>query len=347
MSQIRTPGRPFARTTSAQDRRFFLSLAMPIVLISAGTIGYRLIEGWSAFDSLYMTVTTLTTVGFQEVHPLSPAGRLFTMWLALGGVFTLFYAATSVIAFVVGGQVQELLGTRRMERTLAELDSHLIVCGYGRMGRLVCQEFSEQGLSFVVVDRNAESFERFELPHGVAVHGDAASDEILERVGIRRARALVSVVASDADNLYITMSARLLNERLFIVSRAEDERSEQKLLRAGASRVVSPYMIGGARVAQAVLRPSVVDFLELATRTEHLELNIEEAKLVAGSKLVGATLEACTLREQGVIVVAVKKPSGKMVFNPPAAAPLEAGDILIMLGGRAALDQVAALAAGR
>lgn len=318
---------------------------MPILLVSLGMLGYHLIEGWPLFDALYMAVITLTTVGFREVHELSPAGRGFTMVLALGGVFTLFYAATSVIGFVVSGQVQEVLGSRRMERSLAELKAHLIVCGYGRMGRLVCQEFSSQGLSFVVVDKNADALERFELPHGIAVHGDAASDEILERVGIGRARALISVVASDADNLYITMSARLLNDRLFIVSRAEDERSEQKLLRAGASRVVSPYVIGGSRVAQAVLRPAVVDFLELATRTEHLELNIEEAKLADNSKLVGATLEASPLaREHGLMVVAIKKPSGTMMFNPSPEIRLEAGDTLIMLGGRRALDQIAALA---
>ena len=155
------------------------------------------------------------------------------------------------------------------------------------------------------------------------------------------------MVASDADNLYITMSARLLNDRLFIVSRAEDERSEQKLLRAGASRVVSPYVIGGSRVAQAVLRPAVVDFLELATRTEHLELNIEEAKLAEGSKLVGATIDVSPLaREHGLMVVAIKKPSGKMVFNPSPDTRLEAGDTLIMLGGRAALDQIAAMSNG-
>lgn len=318
---------------------------MPILLVSLGTVGYHLIEGWSLFDSLYMAVITLTTVGFREVHELSPTGQAFTMLLALGGVFTLFYAAMSVIGFVVSGQVQELVGSRRMERNLAQLESHLIVCGYGRMGRLVCQEFSSQGLPFVVVDRNADALERFELPHGIAVHGDAATDEILERVGVRRARALISVVASDADNLYITMSARLLNDRLFIVSRAEDERSEQKLLRAGASRVVSPYVIGGMRVAQAVLRPAVVDFLELATRTEHLELNIEEARLGERSRLVGSTIGASPLvRENGLIIVAIKKPSGKMVFNPSPEVRLESGDTLIMLGGRRALDEMAASA---
>ena len=196
----------FPRTTTAQTQRFFLVLAMPLVLVSAGMLGYRLIEGWSLFDSLYMTVITLTTVGFREVHELSPAGQGFTMLLALGGVFTLFYAAMNLIGFVVSGQVQEFLENRRVERSLSELKSHLIVCGYGRMGRLVCHEFSSQGMPFVVVDKQADVFERFEIPHGVAVHGDAASDEILECVGVRRARALVSVVASDADNLYITMT---------------------------------------------------------------------------------------------------------------------------------------------
>lgn len=320
---------------------------MPVALVSLGTLGYHWIEGWSLFDALYMTVITLTTVGFREVHELSRAGQVFTIFVSLGGVFTLFYFATTVIGAIVSGQVVEFLESRRMERNLADLKDHLIVCGFGRMGRLVCQEFSAQNLPFVVVDRQEEVFERFETPWGIAVHGDAASDEILQRVGIRRARALVSVVASDADNLYITMSARLLNDGLFIVARAEDERSEQKLLRAGANRVVSPYLIGGNRVAQAVLRPTVVDFLELATRTEHLELNIEETRLTAGSGLIGATIEASQLRrEHGLIVVAIKKTSGKMIFNPPPDMVLEVGDILIMLGGRTALDHVAGLASG-
>lgn len=320
---------------------------MPVLLVAIGLFGYHWIEGWSLFDSLYMTVTTLTTVGFREVHELSRRGQVFTMFLALGGVFTLFYAASSIIGFIVGGEVVDLFGSRRMHRSLAELKNHMIVCGFGRMGRLVCHEFSSQGLPFVVVDKQADVFEHFEIPHGIALHGDAASDEILQRVGIDRARALVSVVASDADNLYITLSARLLNERIFLVARADDERSEQKLLRAGASRVVSPYVIGGHRVAQAVLRPTVVDFLELATRTEHLELNIEETRLASTSRLVGTTLEQSPIRrEHGLIVVAIKQASGKMIFNPPADTTLTEGDILIMLGRRADLDHVAALAVG-
>ncbi len=319
---------------------------LPMVLIVFGTLGYHVIESWSLFDSLYMTVITLTTVGFREVHELTKTGRVFTMLLSLGGIYTLFFAAGSVLSVVVRGDLLDFLGSRRMERNLSDLNDHLVVCGFGRMGRLVCEQFSAQHLPFVVIERQAELFERFELPHGIPLHGDASSDDLLRRAGIERARALISVVASDADNLYITMSSRLLNERLFIVARAEDERSEQKLLRAGANRVVSPYLIGGARVAQAVLRPNVVDFLELATRSEHLALNIEEAVLASSSPLVGRSLAENDFTNQGLIVVAIKATNGTMTFNPPSNTLLESGNVLIMLGRRQDLDEMTKIAAG-
>lgn len=307
----------------------------------AGTLGYPLIEGrhWSYFDALYMTVITLTTIGYGETHPLSPAGRAFTMFLALSGVFTLFFTATEIVRAMISGQVEALLGRRRMERSLADIHEHIVVCGYGRMGRLVCQEFSSQGLPFAVIEINEELLEDFQVPHGLPLHGDCTSDEVLQHAGVARARALIATVGSDADNLYTTLSARLLNPKLFIVARAEDSRSEQKLLRAGANRVVSPYVIGGTRLAQAALRPTVVDFIELATRTEHLELQIEEMQVAAVSPLAQATVKDSRLRQEfGVIIVAIKKPSGKMVFNPAPETKLEAGDILIAIGGREQLD---------
>ncbi len=196
--------KPLQVKTDRTDR-FFWAALIPLLLIVLGTLGYALIEGWSLFDALYMTVITLTTVGYKEVHEMSPAGQAFTMLLSLGGVFMLFYAATAIATAVVSGRIIDFLGSRRMERSLAELKGHMIVCGFGRMGRRVCQEFSAKGMPFVVIDRHAELFDRFELPHGIAVDGDAASDEVLERVGVRRAKTLVSVAASDADNLYITM----------------------------------------------------------------------------------------------------------------------------------------------
>jgi len=249
-------------------RRVFLLVLVPSLLVVVGTVGYYPLEpAYSLFDALYMTIITLTTVGYEELHfPLSTRGRVFTILLLLGGVFTLFYTATELLRIVVSGEVQQLLGRQRMERSLAALNNHLIVCGFGRMGRFVCREFSQRGLPFVIIDRKAEALEGFAIPHGLPVVGDATSDDVLKRAGVARARALVTVAASDADNLYITMSARLLNEKLYIVARAEGDQAEQKLLRAGASRVVTPYAIGGAKVAMAVLLPAVVDFIELATR---------------------------------------------------------------------------------
>ncbi len=329
-------------------RRYLILILIPIALILGGTAGYYFLEDeYSLFDALYMTVTTLTTVGYGEVHPLSPRGRLFTIGLLLVGVLTFFYAVTELVRVVISGEVQQLFGRRRMARNLAELKNHMIICGFGRMGRHVCREFSREGLPFVIIDRRTEVLRNFDMAHGIALEGDATSDEVLKRAGVERARALVTVAASDADNLFITLSARLLNDQLFIVARAEGELAEQKLRRAGASRVVTPYAIGGAKVAMAVLRPAVVDFIELATRTEHLDLQIEETLIQAGGKLAGVTLHASRLRQDlGVIVVAIKKASGHLVANPPGDAVMEAGDTLIALGARQSLDEVEVLAGG-
>jgi len=328
-------------------RPFLATLAVPVVLVAIGTGGYRLIEGWPLFDALYMTVTTMTTVGFMEVHALSPAGRAFTIFLILGGVFTLFYSAGEVIRYIVSGEVRRALGRQRMQRSLDELKGHLVVCGFGRMGRLVCEQFSSLGLSYVVVEKDGELLRGFALPHGIALAGDATTDDVLRRAGVERARALVTVAASDADNLYIAMSARFLNDKLFIVARADEEAAEKKLIRAGANRVVSPYAIGGQRVALAVLRPAVMDFIELATRKEHLELQIEEAEIQPGSSLAGRALKDSQVRQElGTIVVAIKKPDGRMLFNPVAEAVIEAKDVLIIMGHRQHLDRLQEMARG-
>jgi voltage-gated potassium channel len=334
------------RMRNVIPRRYFLLVFIPVLLILGGTAGYYLLEtDYSLFEALYMTVTTLTTVGYGEVHPLSHRGRVFTIILLLVGVLTFFYTVTELIRGVINGEFQQLLGRQRMARNLAELKNHMIICGYGRMGRHVCREFSNQSLPFVIIDRRVELLQDFDVPHGIALPGDATSDEILKRAGVERARALVTVAASDADNLFITLSARLLNDKLFIVARAEGELAEQKLRRAGASRVVTPYAIGGAKVAMAVLRPAVVDFIELATRTEHLDLQIEEALIHENSKLADATLHASRLRQDlGVIVVAIKKADGHLVANPPGDAVMEVGDTLIALGARQSLDEVEILA---
>ena len=298
--------------------RLFFPVVVLLALLAAGTLGYELVEGWGWLDALYMTVITITTVGFHEVHAMSAGGRVFTMVLAMGGVFTAFYAGVEFIRAVVTGEILTVLGRQRMESRLEKLSGHFVVCGFGRMGRLVAEEFSSAGLPFVVVDREPRVLEGFDIPHGIPLVGDATADDVLRRAGVERARALVTAAASDADNLFITMSARLINERLVIVARAEGEGAEVKLRRAGASRVVSPYSIGGRRVAQAVLRPNAMDFIELATRTGHLELQIEEVEVGSGSALVGQSIKASPIRSDlGIIIVAIKKPGERWPSTRP------------------------------
>lgn len=339
-------GLVYSNKPTIHRRRFVIALLVPFLLVIIGTVGYKVIEEkYSFFDALYMTVITLATIGYMEVHELSTAGRVFTIFLILGGVFTLFYAATEIIRGIVSGEVQGILGIDRMERNLSQLENHVIVCGYGRVGRLVCQELSRNGTPFVIIDNNEELLEDFKLPNGIALLGDATSDEVLRHAGIERASSLVTVMASDADNLFTTMSARLLNKEIHIVARVEESQSEIKLRRAGANRVVSPYLIGGHRLAQAVLRPAVVDFIELATHSEHVELQMEETRVSAKSPLAGTMLRESGIRaELKVIILAVKKKLGKMMFNPDPEMVIEVGDILVALGPREQLDRLEGLA---
>lgn len=328
-------------------QRLVLPIVIPLILLGIGTLGFRIIEGseWSWLDAFYMATITLTTVGFLEVHPLSNPGRFFTSIYALFGIFTLFYLATQLVRFVVSGEIRAGLGKRLMEKNLATIHDHMIICGFGRMGQQVAKEFERQDLPYVVIDRDAAAWRRAVRPKGLLVHGDATSDEILKRAGVTRARSLVTVVSSDADNLYITMSARLLNANLQIVARAEDPAAEEKLRRAGANRVVSPYLIGGQRMAQAVLRPTVVDFIDLATRSERAWLQIEEIEILPGSALAGKTLQACHFREQQINVVAIRNSQGELLAPPTAQSTIEPGSILIVLGPRTALDELERLAA--
>jgi voltage-gated potassium channel len=327
-------------------RRIRRTILVPILLVAVGTAGYCVIDHrYSPLDALYMTVITLATIGYGEVHPLTDAGRVFTICLILGGVFVFYYAFSEIIRAVVSGEVQQALGRQRMERSLAALANHFIVCGYGRMGRMVCLEFSRQKMPFVIVEKQPQLLEAFDVPHGIPLAGDASSDDLLRHAGIERARALITVMSSDAENLYTTMSARLLNKHLFIVARVEDPSSEQKLRRAGANRVVSPYQIGGLRLAHAVLRPTVVDFIELTTRTEHFELQLEETRVHVASPLAGTKLGDGRLRgELKLMVVAIKKHHGEMLFNPDADVLIEGGDTLVVLGRREHLARLEELA---
>ncbi len=303
------------------------------VVIVLGTFGYIVIEGWSAFDAFYMTVTTVATVGFQEIHPLSTAGRAFTVGLIISGVGTLFYLLGNLARLLVEGELRALLGRYRTEGKMKAVTNHYIVCGYGRMGKRICKEFRAKPLPFVVIDKNPDVIASLQREGLMAVEGDATQDDVLIRAGIERAKGVVSVVNTDTENLFIVLTARGLNKDLYIVARAGDEGSEQKLMRAGANRVSSPYHIGGMQMAQAVIRPAVMDFLELATQSEHLDLQMEELTVEQGSRFDGRTPCDCGFSEDpGLVLIAVKRTLGHLEFNPGSKVLLAKGDKLIVLG---------------
>lgn len=322
-------------------RHLVLSFLSVLAVIASGTAGYVAIEGWSAFDALYMTVTTVTTVGFREVHELSRAGRGFTVVLIISGVGTLFYVLSNLARLAIEGELRVLLGQYRVGGRMRALKNHYIICGGGQMGRRIGKELNSKALPFVVIEKNPEVAAQLQRDGMVAMEGDATRDEVLTQAGVQRAKGLVSVVNSDLENLYIVLTARGLNKDLYIVARAGDEGSERKLLRAGANRVSSPNISGGMEIAQALIRPAVLDFLELATQSEHLDLQIEEFAIEQGSPLDGKAPHDCGLNhDRGLIIVAVKRKSGHMEFNPGATVRLGEGDRLIVLGAPPSLKHL-------
>jgi voltage-gated potassium channel len=328
--------------------KFVLVIGLIIIVIGFGTLGYMSIEGWNFWDSFYMTVITLTTVGYREVHDLSFNGQFFTVVLLIGGVGTVLYALSTGAKFVLEGEMQEIYGRKRLEKKLRDLRDHYIVCGYGRMGKIIAKELKHEKLKFAVIEKNEIILDSDEKEEFFIIQGDATKDELLKRVGIESAKCLISVLPTDAENLYVVLSARGLNPTLLIVARAGEEGSEQKLLRAGADRVVSPYHIGGLRMAHSVLKPAVVDFIEFATKSGNIDLQIEEIIIQAGSDLVRQTLDQCGIgRELGIIIVAIKQQSGEMKFNPTFRTALEAGDTLIAVGETSKLEMLERMAESR
>lgn len=318
-------------------KQFVLSLLFIAIVIIFGTAGYSIIEDWSFFDALYMTIITITTVGYGEVLPLSGGGRVFTLFLIVFGVGTILYTFNNAARIVIEGEIQEIFGRTKLEKRIKELKDHYIVCGYGRMGSVICKELKDKGARFVVVEREPVASESVDSDI-LFVRGDATKDEVLKEAGIERAKGLISVLPTDAENLYVVLSAKVLSPELHIVARAGEEGSEQKLLRAGADRVVSPYHIGGLRIAHTVLQPTVVDFIEFATRSGNIDLQMEEVYVNEGSSITGTTLDQCGIgRELGIIIVAIKRSGGDMRFNPTFKTVIKPGDVLIALGERTKL----------
>lgn len=322
-----------------------LSLASLAVLLIMGTAGYRFLEEMSWFEALYMTVITLTTVGFSEVKPLSGTGRAFTLLLLIVGVGVFMWVLTNLMEVVVGEEVRHLWGRWKMERKAGRMEGHFIICGYGRIGRQVVAEFQRKGVPFVVIEQNPEVAQEAREKGIPIIEGDATLDGVLETAGVGRAKGLVAVADSDADNVFVVLSARSLNPNLFIVARSETEEGENKLHKAGADRVIAPYAIGGRRIAVAALRPTILEFLDALMRSEEEEWSLEEVRMREGSKLVRKSLREADVRgKTGAVILAVKTAEGEMLTNPPPDRPLKEGDTLIALGTTEQLEELVKLA---
>ena len=330
-------------TTRILRQRLLAIAAVLVFAIFVGTLGFRLVEGWPLFDAFYMALITLTTVGYGEVHPLSFRGRMFASFLMIVGVATVFVSFAILGETLLRLELADYFGRRRRNRMLQQMSGHYIVCGAGRVGRSVVLELLRGGASVVLIDNDAERVKWGEALGIVTMTADASKDETLRQARIDTAAGLVSAISSDAENVYVTLSAKVLNPSLHVAVRASDEQAEEKLQRAGATTVLTPYTYIGHRLAQSLMRPHVVSFLDVASAfgRKDLGLEIEQLPVGAGSPLSSQTLEEAHLgRTYGVIVLAVRRQSGSMQFNPQAYLRLEPGDVLIAMGERQKLKQL-------
>ncbi len=309
-------------------------IAAIVAIVVVGTIGYMLIEGWGLLDSLYMTVTTIFTVGFGEVHPLSRAGQVFTVLLIIGGVGTILYGIGRMVEFVIGGQLTGVFRRRAVRRQVNRLHGHVIICGYGRVGGSVAQHFSAHKAPFVVIDNDPQRVELAETEGLLAVRGDATADEVLHVAGIDRAKGLVAALGSDAGNIFLTLSARVLNPKVLIVSRAGSDDIVSKLERAGADHVVTPYDIGGKRMATLMLKPLVSDYLEVVTGGGELEFRVEELELAGECCAIGRSIGELEVRTRtGATILAVRRAAtGVFDTNPAPDSVLSTGDRVVAIG---------------
>lgn len=318
-----------------------VGILIAVLIVSGGTVGYMVIEGWPFEDALYMTVITLSTVGYGEVLKVSSEGRIFTMVLIVTGVGFVFYLAGSIIRFMVEGRIRDILGRRKLERKIRTLKGHHIICGYGRVGSAVCDTLLSKRFDIVVIERDPDRASKMHEQNILHVEGDATDEENLIMAGVERARGLVAALKTDSENVYVTLSARQLNPDLFILARAGEEGAERKMLAAGATKVVCPYRMGAHRMAQTILSPTVTDFLDLTLMDANRDFQMEEMLVDPSSKLIHVALQDSGIRQElDLIIVAVKKAEGGMLFNPSSRTELEAGDTVITIGEAENLERL-------
>jgi len=324
--------------TPAQKIKLAL-LALAVVVFS-GTVGFMFLEDMGPLDSLYMTVITLSTVGFGEVRPLHAGGRIFVIGLIVFGVATATFMASTIGQVILEGQIRKVLGRRKMETKIKKLSGHNIIAGFGRVGRQVADEFARRRVPFVVIESDNAALNYLDATGYNYVAGEATEDEVLMSAKVEHARVLISTLPSEADNVYLAMTARHMNSGLYIIARADNPGGEKKLKRAGADIVVSPHILGGMRMAMASLRPNVVDFMQM-TGLGEAGLGIEEISVPEGCRFGGKTLiESGIKAEYGVTVIGIKKTDKKLQINPPPDAIIEEKDILIMVGSNDELERL-------
>jgi voltage-gated potassium channel len=327
-----------------------LIIILMLLINGIGTFGFHFTEGWSFGRSFYITIITVSTLGYNEILSITMAGKVLTVVIIILGIATAGFAVTSLAQYIVALEVHTILGRRRMEKEIQQLESHFIICGAGRVGRRVAKEFRIRPVPFVVIEKDEAKANRIRSEGALTIVGDSTKEEVLRRGGIERAKGLISVITSDADNVYVTLTARGLRPDMPIIARASEDDAEEKLRRAGATQVISPYVFSGHRIAQALLRPNVFDFLDVATSTmgaEKLNLQIEEVSIAPRSALSSQSLQESGIRQNmNIIVLAVKKADGRMVFNPTSDSRIEAGDYLIAMGDPVNLKKLETVAHG-
>lgn len=310
-----------------------------LLLLAFGTAGYMVLEGWNAIDSLYMTVISVSTVGFGEIHPLSNSGRLFTIFIIFSGVGLFGIAFAKISQGFIHRQLNWLFQEGRMNEQISKLSGHTIVCGFGRLSRISSEELQKAGQPVVIIDRDSTRADAARTAGFLTLVGDASDDEVLLAAGVKQASRLLSLLPKASENLYVILTARELNDQIYIVSRAEEDADDKRLRRAGANRVISPYRIGGMKIAESLIRPYVSEFIDLASSSA--ELQLEEIPVPANSPLSGMSLRDFGVRRKtNIIIAAIVSKDGQTKFNPSGDTVIEPGSTLIGLGMRSDIQQL-------
>ncbi|HEV2577439.1 MAG TPA: NAD-binding protein [Acidobacteriaceae bacterium] len=322
-------------------RRILFILALLSLIVGVGTTGFVLIEHYSWFDAFYVTISTITTIGYPEPRPLSHAGRVFNTFLILFGVTGMFVSVGAMAQTIIELELQGLFGEHRKKKMIHQLRDHFIVCGYGRVGRNASLEFQRTGAPFLIIDRNEQRVTKATTAGMLAVVADATQDDSLRDAGVLRAKGLIAALPSDAENLFIILSAKALNPQLTVVTRASEEEAGEKLRRAGADTVLTPFSMAGRQLADVLLRPQVVEFMEFARSNVGTGVVVEQVRVTPGTDVTAKTFgELLELRRAGVIVLAIRKQGGETTFNPPSEFAISAGDVLIVMGERTNLQRL-------